>query len=180
MKKIIKEFLGFSIYLLIILVLTYLFVEFVGQRTVVHGVSMYNTLEDGDNLIVDKWTYRKHEPKRFDIVVFPYKYEKDTFYIKRVIGLPGESVRIDETGIIYINEEPLAESYGREAIKDAGLAATTVHLASDEFFVLGDNRNNSSDSRDPTIGPVKRSEIIGRAWARIYPFDAIGKVTVDE
>lgn len=179
MKKTLKEILGFSIYLLIILALTYLFITFVGQRTVVHGISMENTLQDGDNLIVDKWTYRKHEPKRFDIVVFPYKYEKGTYYIKRVIGLPGESVRIDETGNIYINEELLTDPYGREMIRDAGIAATGVHLASDEFFVLGDNRNNSSDSRDAVIGPIKRDEIIGRAWARIYPFSAIGKVTTE-
>ena len=88
MKNVLKEILGFSIYLLIILALTYLVINFVGQRTVVHGESMENTLYDGDNLIVDKWTYRRHDPKRFDIVVFPYKYEKDTFYIKRVIGMP--------------------------------------------------------------------------------------------
>lgn len=177
MNKALKEILGFSIYLLVILVITYLFVAFIGQRTVVHGISMENTLHDGDNLIVDKWTYRKHEPQRFDIVVFPYKYEKGSYYIKRVIGLPGESVRIDDMGNIYVNEILLDEAYGREMISDGGLAATSVHLASDEFFVLGDNRNNSSDSRDPSVGPVKRSDIIGRAWARIYPINKIGKVT---
>ncbi len=179
MKNVLKEILGFSIYLLIILALTYLVINFVGQRTVVHGESMENTLYDGDNLIVDKWTYRRHDPKRFDIVVFPYKYEKDTFYIKRVIGMPGETVRIDEDGNIFINDELLEESYGREVIKDAGMAGNTIYLGSDEYFVLGDNRNNSSDSRDPGIGPVKRKEIIGRAWMRIYPFSAIGKVAAN-
>lgn len=179
MKNVLKEILGFSIYLLIILALTYLVITFVGQRTVVHGESMENTLYDGDNLIVDKWTYRRHDPKRFDIVVFPYKYEKDTFYIKRVIGMPGETVFIDEYGNIYVNDVLLEESYGREAIKDAGMAGNTIYLGSDEYFVLGDNRNNSSDSRDPGIGPVKRKEIIGRAWMRIYPFGAIGKVAVN-
>ena len=176
MKRVLKEVLGFSIYLLIVLVLTYLIIAFVGQRTVVHGESMENTLYDGDNLIVDKWTYRTHDPVRFDIVVFPYKYEKNTYYIKRVIGLPGESVRIDAYGNIYINDVLLEESYGREAIRDAGLAGNTVYLGADEYFVLGDNRNNSSDSRDPGIGPIKRNEIVGKAWMRIFPFDAIGKV----
>lgn len=175
-KDVLKEILGFSIYLLIILAITYLLIAFVGQRTVVHGESMENMLQDGDNLIVDKWTYRRHDPVRFDIVVFPYKYEKNTFYIKRVIGLPGESVRIDPDGSIYINDELLEEAYGREVIEDAGIAGTTVHLASDEYFVLGDNRNYSSDSRDPGIGPIKRDDIIGKAWMRIYPFDAIGKI----
>ena len=137
MKRVLKEVLGFSIYLLIVLVLTYLIIAFVGQRTVVHGESMENTLYDGDNLIVDKWTYRTHDPVRFDIVVFPYKYEKNTYYIKRVIGLPGESVRIDAYGNIYINDVLLEESYGREAIRDAGLAGNTVYLGADEYFVLG-------------------------------------------
>lgn len=176
MKAVIKEILGASVYLLIVLVLTYLVITFVGQRTVVHGESMENTLTDGDNLIVDKITYRLHEPQRFDIVVFPYQYEKDTFYIKRIIGMPGESVYIDELGNIYINEELLGEPYGREVIKSPGLASTTIYLGADEYFVLGDNRNNSSDSRDPSVGPVKREDIIGRAWFRMYPFNKMGLV----
>ena len=95
MKQILKEVLGTSIYLLVVLALTYLVIAFVGQRTVVHGQSMENTLEDGDNLIVDKITYRFHEPNRFDVIVFPYEYTANTYYIKRVIGLPGETVMID-------------------------------------------------------------------------------------
>jgi signal peptidase I len=176
MKQTLKDVLGFSIYLLIILILTYLVIHFVGQRTVVHGESMENTLYDGDNLVVDKLTYRTHEPKRFDIIVFPYAYEKNTYYIKRIIGMPGESVYIDEEGNIYINDELLEENYGKEQIKQAGLAATTLYLGSDEYFVLGDNRNDSSDSRDPNVGLVRRSEIIGRAWLRIYPFSSFGFV----
>ncbi len=176
---LLKELLGYSLYLLAVLIVTYLVITFCGQRTVVHGPSMQNLLSDGDNLIVEKMTYQKHDPKRFDVVVFPYEYEKNTYYIKRVVGLPGESVMIDYTGNIYINGELLEESYGMEVIKEPGLAASTVYLGSDEYFVLGDNRNNSSDSRDPAIGPVKRDKIVGRAWFRIYPFNAFGKVTVD-
>ena len=137
---------------------------------------MENTLEDGDNLIVDKITYRFHEPNRFDVIVFPYQYTANTYYIKRVIGLPGETVMIDALGNIYINGELLSESYGKEAIKDPGMAANSIYLGSDEYFVLGDNRNNSSDSRDPSVGLIKRDQIIGRAWLRIFPFDKIGFV----
>ena len=176
MKQILKEVLGTSIYLLAVLALTYLVIAFVGQRTVVHGQSMENTLEDGDNLIVDKITYRFHEPNRFDVIVFPYQYTANTYYIKRVIGLPGETVMIDALGNIYINGELLTESYGKEAIKDPGMAANSIYLGSDEYFVLGDNRNNSSDSRDPSVGLIKRDQIIGRAWLRIFPFDKIGFV----
>lgn len=174
MKNFLKDFLGMSLYLLGILVLTFLVIQFVGQRTVVQGSSMENTLTDGDNLIVDKLTYRFHEPNRFDVVVFPYQQGKDTYYIKRVIGVPGDSVYINDAGNIYINDELLVEGFGKEAILDPGIAEDTVFLGAEEYFVLGDNRNESADSRDPSVGVVKRDSIVGRAWLRIYPFDSIG------
>lgn len=174
MKNLLKDILSMSIYLLIVLVLTYLVIHFVGQRTVVHGASMENTLMDGDNLIVDKITYRFHEPKRFDVIVFPFYKGENSYYIKRVIGLPGDTVYINEQGDIYINEKKLEENYGKEKIENPGMAASTLYLASDEYFVLGDNRNASSDSRDPALGLVKRENITGRAWFRMYPFDSIG------
>ncbi|MBR4759036.1 MAG: signal peptidase I [Lachnospiraceae bacterium] len=172
----LKEFITFSIYLLSILILTWLLMTYVVQRTVVEGESMENCLQDGDNLLVDKFTYRSHEPKRFDVVVFPYAYDAKTYYIKRVIGLPGETVYIDGDGVIYINEEKLEENYGNEVILDGGLATGFVFLGSDEYFVLGDNRNHSTDSRDPSVGPVKRDSIIGRAAFRIWPFSKFGKI----
>ena len=174
MKAYLKDILGMSLYLLGVLILTYLVIQFVGQRTVVEGVSMENTLMDGDNLIVDKITYRLHEPKRFDVIVFPYQQGKNTYYIKRVIGLPGESVYINEVGEIFINDERLYESFGKEAMLMPGMAEDTIYLKSDEYFVLGDNRNKSADSRDPSVGVVKRENIVGRAWFRMYPFDSMG------
>ena len=95
------------------------------------GGSMETTLSENDNLIVDKLTYRFNEPKRFDIVVFPYRYEKDTYYIKRIIGLPGETVFIDEEGNIFIDEELLQEDYGKETILDAGRAYEPITLGED-------------------------------------------------
>lgn len=174
MKNFLKEFLGMSLYLLGILVLTFLVIQFVGQRTVVQGESMEDALRDGDNLIVDKLTYRFHEPKRFDVIVFPYQQGKDTYYIKRVIGIPGDTVYINELGNIYINGEQLIEGFGKEAIMDPGIAEDTIYLGADEYFVLGDNRNASADSRDSSVGLVQRDRIAGRAWLRIYPFDSIG------
>lgn len=105
------------------------------------GHSMEDTLDDGDNLIVDKLTYRFRDPVRYDIIVFPYKYKEDTYYIKRIIGLPGEMVQITEEGNILINGEILEESYGREVMKSPGIAADPIILGEDEYFVLGDNRN---------------------------------------
>ena len=173
MKKILKEIFSTSLYLLGVLIACYLLVQYVGQRTEVVGSSMETTLSDGDNLIVDKITYRFKPPRRFDIIVFPYQYDKSTFYIKRIIGMPGETVRIDEKGAIYINGEILQESYGREIIKAPGLAAEEITLAEDEYFVLGDNRNNSSDSRDASVGNIHREDILGKAWVRIWPLSKL-------
>ena len=138
------------------------------------GGSMETTLSENDKLIVDKLTYRFNEPKRFDIVVFPYRYEKDTYYIKRIIGLPGETVFIDEEGNIFIDEELLQEDYGKETILDAGRAYEPITLGEDEYFVMGDNRNNSQDSRDPAVGNISGEDIIGRAWVRIGPLNKFG------
>lgn len=163
-----------SIYLLIVLCLTFLLIHYVGQRTRVQGDSMRPTLHDGDNLIVDKLSYRFQDPQRFDIIVFPYEHKKKTYYIKRIIGMPGERVRIDQDGIIYINGEVLEEDYGAEVMRSPGRAVTEITLGEDEYFVLGDNRNNSSDSRDPSVGNIHRDRIIGKAWIRIWPFSDIG------
>lgn len=174
MKKIIKELLDTSLYLLIVLVLTYLVITFVGQRTQVSGSSMEPTLSHEDNLIVDKITYRFGDPQRYDIIVFPFQYEEDTYYIKRIIGMPGETVRIDGDGNIYINDEVLEESYGKEVMQSPGRAYEEITLAEDEYFVLGDNRNHSSDSREPSVGNIRRQNIIGRAWIRIWPLGKFG------
>lgn len=176
MKNVLKEILSTSVYILTVLVLTYLIIHFVGQRTEVIGPSMQPTLYSGDNLIVEKITYRFHDPKRFDIIVFPFQYAEKTYYIKRIIGLPGETVRIDGEGNIYINGEILQEGYGKEVIKSPGLAENTITLASDEYFVMGDNRNDSSDSRDPSVGNIKKKNIIGRAVFRIWPFSEFGRI----
>lgn len=176
MNKVMKEFLNTAIYLLCVLGAVWLVITFVGKRTEVEGASMENTLHNGDNLIVDKLSYRFHDPERFDIIVFPFQYQANTYYIKRIIGLPGETVQIMEDGSIYINGEKLEESYGREVIQPEtiGRAAEPIVLGEDEYFVMGDNRNNSSDSRTDIVGNIKREDIIGKAWLRIWPLSDFG------
>lgn len=176
MNKKLKEILSTSMYLLIVLVSTFLVVTYVGQRTKVIGSSMEPMLMDGDNLIVDKISYRFEEPRRYDIIVFPFRYADKTYYIKRIIGLPGETIYIDSQGNIYIDGEILEESYGKEQILDPGRAYEPITLGEDEYFVMGDNRNNSSDSRDPVVGNIHRDEFIGKAWMRIWPFNKIGMI----
>ena len=171
-KTDIRAVLEMILYFALVAGITFLIIHFVGQRTVVNGVSMQPTLSDGDNLIVDKLSYRFRDPDRFDIIVFPQGDGR--YFIKRIIGLPGENVRIDEDGFIYIDGEKLSESYGKEVIQDPGLAKDGIELGADEYFVLGDNRNDSMDSRMAEVGRIAGDRIMGRAWLRIYPFDEIG------
>lgn len=172
-KSTMREVISMLIYIAIVLALTFLVVRYVGQRTQVSGDSMYPTLHSGDNLIVDKLSYRFKDPERFDIIVFPYQYKEETYYIKRIIGLPGETVQIID-GTIYINGSVLDENYGREKMVSSGLALDEIQLGEDEYFVLGDNRNASSDSREPDVGNIHRDDIIGRAFIRIWPFSRFG------
>lgn len=172
----LRTILGYILYILVILGLTWMIVTFVGQRTRVSGQSMETTLQNGDNLIVDKISYRFHDPARYDIIVFPYKYEENTFYIKRIIGLPGETVQVKD-GYTYINGKKLtSDIYGREVMDEPGIAEEPIKLGKDEYFVLGDNRNHSQDSRDPYVGVLKRSDLLGRAFIRIYPLNKFGVI----
>ena len=168
-----KELLSWAGYILFVIVLTYVILTYVGQRTMVDGRSMNPTLNDKDNLIVEKLSYRFSDPERFDIIVFP-PYDTKEYYIKRIIGLPGETVQIDEEGTIYIDGEILEEDYGLETIRYPGRAIEPVELGEEEYFVLGDNRNNSVDSRSEDVGNISRDQIIGRAWVRIWPLSDIG------
>lgn len=176
MKETVRTILSLAI----VCALTFLAVRYLGQRTVVEGSSMEPALANGDNLIVDKISYRFETPERFDVIVFPSGEEEDIYYIKRIIGLPGETVQIDEAGSIYIDGEKLRESYGREIIETPGMAAVPIALGAGEYFVLGDNRNVSMDSRDSSVGVIKETDIIGRAWLRIYPLDGFGMVTPEK
>ncbi|WP_073590910.1 signal peptidase I [Anaerocolumna xylanovorans] len=162
------------IYFALIIAAVLLIHNYVGQQIEVSGSSMEATLHNEDHLILEKISYETGDPKRFDIIVFrPYAEDKKTYYIKRVIGLPGETVQIIGSDI-YINGEILKEDYGNALIEDAGIANEPVKLASDEYFALGDNRNNSKDSRNPAVGVIKRKSILGRAWVRIWPLNGVG------
>lgn len=167
-KGVLKEILNTSIYILFVLLVTMFIVKFVCQKTEVVGDSMEATLSNGDNLIVEKVSYEIGDPKRFDVIVFPSEQEK-IYLIKRIIGMPGETVYINNDGKIFINDVLLEENYGLEKIENPGNAIIPIVLDEDEYFVLGDNRNNSLDSRFSDVGNVKREKILGRAWWQIWP-----------
>ena len=167
------EAITFLVMLVVVYVVCVGVVRYVGQKTLVDGSSMSPTLEDGDVLIVDKLSYRFREPERFDIVVFRYLYKENSYYIKRIIGLPGETVQIKD-GQIYIDGELLEEDFGNALMTNPGRANQPITLGSDEYFVLGDNRNVSSDSRDPSVANVTAEQIVGRAFVCISPWEHVG------
>lgn len=173
-QKIRNLLVELFVYAVIIVVCIIFVPKYVIQRTIVDGTSMESTLQDEDNLLVEKVSYHLSKPDRFDVIVFyPFGRENDAYYIKRVIGLPGETIQI-VGDTIYIDGEVLEENYGKDPMTKSGIAREPLKLGDDEYFVLGDNRSVSEDSRYSEIGPVTRDKIAGKAVLRIYPFSKFG------
>lgn len=167
-SAVLSELKRFLCYVVVVAGGMLLIITFVVQRADVYGRSMEPTLKDGDILLVDKLSYRFSAPRRYDIIVFSYRYQEGRYYTKRIIGLPGETVQIQD-GTVLVNGEPLKDDILSEPIEKARRASEPVVLGEDEYFVLGDNRNFSSDSRDTDVGNVKRRDIIGRIWLKVWP-----------
>lgn len=171
MKGFLHDLIFYGI---LIFVCIYIIPNFVLQKTIVDGSSMEETLSDGDQLYVEKISYHFNKLKRFDIIVFyPFGRDNEEYYVKRIIGLPGETVQIKE-GMIYIDGELVSEDYGMEPIAYAGRAAEPILLGDDEYFVMGDNRNISKDSRYDSVGNVSKKNIGGRAFLRVSPLSKFG------
>ena len=171
---LLKEIFSWIIEIAIVLMMAFVLVYFIGMRTSVVGQSMSETLENGDQILVNRFMYKVIGPKANDVIVFlPNGNEKSHYYVKRVIGVPGDTVQI-KNGRIYVNGTEFTEKVDVASIEDAGLAADAVTLGDDEYFVLGDNRNNSEDSRYANIGNIKREYIIGKAWFVISTGDRFG------
>lgn len=175
-KKIIKECIIWFVEIIFVIVLAYLIIAYGVERTVVLGDSMNLTLKDREKVIINKMVYRYSDPERFDVIVFRQSGKEHSYYnIKRIIGLPGETVQIID-GIVFIDGTPLKEKIEVEPMVNGGLADEEILLEENEYFVLGDNRNNSEDSRFANIGAILRKDIIGKAWIRIKPFDFISQI----
>lgn len=172
--EIVKEVIIWTAEIAITLLIAFTFVYFVGLRTSVVGQSMAETLNAGDEILVNRFVYKVSNPEPNEIIVFlPNGNEKSHYYVKRVIAVPGDTVQIIN-GKLYVNGEEFQEEIDAGDIEEAGLASEEITLGDDEYFVLGDNRNNSEDSRYANIGNIKKEYIIGKAWFRIAPWGNMG------
>lgn len=175
-KKIIISSIIWIIEIVIVVTLAYFIVNYALEKTTMLGQSMETTMKDQDKIIINKFAYKFSKPKRFDVIVFKQTNKEHSYYnIKRIIGLPGETIQI-ANGMIYINGKIIESPVNVEAIKNSGLAAEELKLDDNEYFVLGDNRNNSEDSRFANIGNILSDEIIGKAWIRANDFSFISNL----
>ncbi len=182
-KKIKKTVVRILVLLLetaVAVLLAFFLVRFALERTSVPGDSMAPTLTADTPIMINRLSYLQTGPDRFDVIVFRQEGEEHSYYhVKRVIGLPGETVQI-VNGAVYINDEPL-----KEIVQDlpemhlSGLATEPFVLDGDEYFVLGDNRNKSEDSRFANIGNVTRKQIVGKAWLTLKPFNIISQMNLE-
>ena len=163
LKDIFELMIGTFVAIFLAFAITY----FVGMRTSVIGDSMEPALYNGQEILINRFIYKFSAPGRGDVVVFlPNGNQKTHYYVKRVIALPGETVQIIN-GKVYIDGELLEEDESFDKIVDAGIAENEILLNDNEYFVLGDNRNSSEDSRSGNIGAVRGDNIIGKAWFRL-------------
>ncbi len=179
-KKFFKSLLLWIIEIILVILAAYLIIEYGVEKTTMMGVSMNTTLNDGDKIIINKLAYLRGEPERNDVIVFSQSKNGHGYYnIKRVIGLPGETVEI-VNGAVYIDGRKLTEVIPVESMRVAGLADKAIVLGENEYFVLGDNRNYSEDSRFANIGIIVKNDIIGKAWMRLEPFSIIDKINRED
>lgn len=168
-----KEVMSWVIECVIVIFIAYTLVTFFGCRTTVVGNAMNDTLTNEEQILVNRFIYNVSSPKQGDVIAFlPNGNEKSHYYVRRVIACPGDTIQIKE-GVVYVNGEAYQEKITVASIEDAGVASEEIKLGDDEYFVLGDNRNNSEDSRLANIGNVKKSYIIGKAW---FYFKSIGNM----
>lgn len=164
--NMLRRVIGWIVDIIVVISLAWFVVYGFGTQIRIVGQSMMPGLRENDVVLMNRLAYDLGSPKRFDVVVFEREDNKSN--VKRIIGMPGETLQI-RSGSIYINGERLDTPEGLEQVSLAGLAENPVTLEDDEYFLLGDNRDGSEDSRFANIGNVKREQIQGKIWLRLMP-----------
>lgn len=168
---LVREIFSWLFWIFASILLAVVTVFCIGMRTSVIGPSMEPSLYNGQKIFLNRLIYKVASPREGDVIVFlPNGNEKSHYYVKRVVGVPGDTLYI-KNGVLYVNDEAV-EEYFNDTIAEPGLLESAVTLADDEYFVIGDNCNNSEDSRSANIGTVKKSYIIGKAWMKLASGDS--------
>lgn len=166
-SAVLKEIFSWVLGIFTAVLLAFVVVYCVGMTTSVIGISMKPTLENGEKIMVNRFIYKISSPKQNDVIVFvPNGSMNSHYYVKRVVGTPGDTVQIID-GHLYINDELYAYEGNYDEMAQAGIAENKITLKKGEYFVLGDNRNNSEDSRSANIGIITKQNIIGKAWIHL-------------
>lgn len=169
---IIDKVIKWIVDIVVVVAIALFFVVYLGEETNIIGNSMASALEDGQVVLIDRMTYKLMSPGRFDVVVYKSKTVENQYVIKRVIGLPGETIKIEDSKI-YINGEVLEDKYFTGNY-ESGYASEEIKIGNNQYFVMGDNRNLSEDSRFEYIGNINEEDIVGKAWLIGAPFSEIG------
>lgn len=164
--NLLRRIVGWIVDIVVVLSLAWFCLYAFGTQIQIAGQSMTPELHSDDVVLMNRLIYDFGKPDRMDVVVFMREDEKSN--VKRVIGLPGETVQITN-GYIYINGERLEAENGLDQVSLGGLAENPVELGEDEYFLLGDNRESSEDSRFANIGNVREEQIVGKVWLRLFP-----------
>ncbi len=166
-SAVLKEIFSWVLGIVTAVMLAFVVVYCVGMTTSVIGISMRPTLENGEKIMVNRFVYMISSPKQNDVIVFvPNGSMNSHYYVKRVVGTPGDTVQIID-GHLYINDELFVYEDDYDEMAQAGIAENKITLGKGEYFVLGDNRNNSEDSRSANIGIISKENIIGKAWIHL-------------
>ncbi len=175
-KQTVLKILITLVEIVLVVVAAYGITQYGLETMTVSGEYMSPTLKDGDNILINKMSYQMHKVHRNDVVAVQENGSEHSYVtLERVIGLPGETVKIQE-GKVYINGKELKEKLDFPTMENGGLALQEITLEKGEYFMLGDNRNECEDSRNANIGNILRGDIIGKAWVRLNSFAFIGQI----
>ncbi len=181
-RSVVRPVIHFIMRVFVVIAIARFFVYGYGYGVIQTGQSMDPVIASGETVIVDRIKYHFREPERFDVIAYTIRGDVDgppdeelRIGIRRVIGLPGESVKIAD-GYVHINGERLENERGLAQVTLAGIAAEEIRLGDDEFFVLGDNREASEDSRFAEVGNIRRRNVIGRVWFKSRPIGSSGRI----